>query len=204
MIFFLTRHDWVDGKGYNDKANDELLKAVGSLRRSGHRIGVLFCDWGHNQDESRSLVADLGYTENTKWLAPQATKRFMVLCSACDIVADQFKLGSFGGILFKAMATGTAILTYLNENDLLKMYPEVPPVINGRNAGELEAGLKRVLEDRALLLQLGRGGRDWIERYHSGEVTIRRQMEQYEKFLAGRQTTHTSNENAENSRKYKA
>ncbi|MEX2577570.1 MAG: glycosyltransferase [Verrucomicrobiales bacterium] len=185
LVFFPTRHDWVEGKGYNDKANDHLLRAIGDLwQGDGPATGLVLCDWGHNVKESRQLIRELGYERHTKWLAPQATKRFMKTCMACDVVADQFKLGSFGGILFKAMATGTPICTFLQEENLLRIYPEVPPVINVRTREEIRDRLGAALEDGEKLAEIGEAGRRWIENHHSGAETMERQFAQYREFLA--------------------
>ena len=183
LIFFPTRHDWVEGKGYNDKANDRLLEAVGKLRGNDESIGLILCDWGHNQAESRSLIDQLSYANHVKWVSPQATRRFMKMCCACDVVADQFQLGSFGGILFKAMATGTPILTYLDEQEMLKMYPSVPPVLNAKTVTEIVDLLTEAVSNSKLLDKIGLGGRQWIKEYHSGGETTSNQMIQYEKYL---------------------
>ena len=87
------------------------------------------------------------------------------------------------------MATGTAICTYLNEPEMLKIYPEVPPVIKGRTCDELVNSLGRALNDMTVLAAIGRGGRLWIETHHRGSDTVAAQMKQYRNFLARRQRT---------------
>lgn len=144
---------------------------------------MVFCDWGNNQEETRELVEELGYTKHTKWVKPQATRRFMAMCIASDITADQFKLGSFGGIFFKTLSSGTPTLTYLAEDEVTRVYPEMPPILNARTVEEIREALKDAFDQPEKLQELGKAGRDWIETHHSGMDTVKKQVEQYEIYL---------------------
>ena len=115
LFFHPTRQDWVEGTGYADKRNEVFLHAFGALRRRGFRVGLVVCAWGANVAQSRKLLAELGCSSYVRWTPPLAITPFERMCKACDVVVDQFKLGAFGGVVFKAMAVGTPIVTFLNE-----------------------------------------------------------------------------------------
>lgn len=185
ICFFPTRHDWIEGRGYNDKGNDRLIKAVSRLNElDGISVGLVLCDWGHNQAETRALLKDEGLEHRAIWITPQATRRFLIYCMASDIVADQFVLGAFGGILIKTLSAGVPLCTYLDHEMVSRMYPEPPPIINAKSEDEIYSHLKSLLSEPEGLGEIGRAGRRWIEKYHRGEETVDKQIRCYMDFMA--------------------
>lgn len=178
LVFHPARQDWVDGTGYADKRNDLLLLAFARLRQRGFRVGLVACEWGANVAESRALLADLGCAANVLWLAPQPVVRFERLCLACDVVADQFKLGSFGGVTFKAMAVGTPVLMRLDEERLRVQYASLPPIINCRTTDEIYLAIENLICDGALLSKIRHDTRKWIRDFHGKRDTVNKQVDQ--------------------------
>lgn len=179
LIFHPTRHDWVEGTGFADKKNEVLLLAFAELRARGWRVGLVACEWGANVSDSKHLLRSRGCSRHVQWIKPLAITPFERMCSACDVVADQFKLGAFGGVVFKAMATGAPILTYLNEVQLKKQYVECPPVINCTSADEVIMRLTALLNDRIALKVISEETRRWIKRFHGKKETINAQVDQF-------------------------
>lgn len=179
IFFHPTRQDWVAGTGYADKANDQFLRAFGELRRMGYRVGLVCCSWGKNTAQTRQLIEDYGCTPYVKWFSPLAIIEFERMCLASDVVVDQFKLGAFGGVLFKAMAVGAPILTYLDVERLKAQYPEAPPVINCQSTSEIIDRMVELIGNREMLQSLGEEGRGWIKRHHSKVSTINTQVDQF-------------------------
>ena len=186
LVFFPTRQDWVSGTGYADKGNDIFLRAFGALRAQGHRVGMVCCTWGANVAESRSLLESLGCARNVTWGPPLPTIQFERMCRAAHLVVDQFILGAFGGVLFKAIAVGAPILTYLDEAQLSRQFPECPPVINCRTEPEVVDALTRLISDTARLAEVGAASRRWMQTYHGKAKTIRLQTDQFLAVLRSR------------------
>ena len=183
VFFFPTRHDWVKGTGYADKGNDVFLRGLAALGASGISVGVVCCEWGKNVAESRALLAELGMTAHAKWIVPLPTVRFERMARAAHCVVDQFILGSFGGVMFKAMAVGAPVLTYLDEQQLLKQYPVIPPVVNCRTPGQIVEMMTPLLRDPQRLAGVGAAAREWMKQYHSKHDTISRQARVFESLL---------------------
>jgi hypothetical protein len=181
LCFFPTRHDWVAGTGYADKANDTFLLALAELRRKGVRVGAVCCEWGANVAQSKTLIATEGLEPHVMWERPMAMVKFERMARACDLVVDQFKLGAFGGIVFKAMAVGAPILTYLDEQRLLDQYPEIPPVINCRTTNSIVHALDSLAREPHRLVAQGQASRAWIKRHHGKETTVNLQFDQFRK-----------------------
>lgn len=179
LFFHPTRHDWVEGTGHADKGNDVFLRAFCSLRDSGARVGLVCCSWGSNVEESKALLDDRGCESYVRWVAPLAIIPFERMCLGADIVVDQFKLGAFGGVVFKAMAVGTPILTYLDESLLSRQYSEQPPVVNCRTAEEIVEKMKTIIASSEQLADIANDSREWMIRFHSKQTTVNKQIDQF-------------------------
>ncbi|MBK7674974.1 MAG: glycosyltransferase [Candidatus Accumulibacter sp.] len=179
IFFHPTRHDWVSGTGYADKQNEIFLRAFAELRTSGVAVGLICCEWGANVEESKRLLAESGCSQFVRWIPPQAITPFERYCLASDVVVDQFKLGAFGGVVFKAMAVGTPILTFLDVERLSKQYPVCPPVLNCRTQEEIVLAIRGALEHPDDLKALGGASREWMKRHHAKEQTVNAQVDQF-------------------------
>jgi len=179
LFFFPTRHDWVEGAGYADKANDTFLNAFGRLRTMGYRVGMVCCDWGQNVNSSKEILSKFNAEKYVHWREPMATIAFERTALACDCVVDQFKLGSFGGILFKAMAAGSPVMTYLNEEMIADQFSEAPPVINCKNEQDIIESVKSLYGGPELIGILGKKSQEWIRKHHSKKDVVNLQLTQF-------------------------
>jgi glycosyltransferase involved in cell wall biosynthesis len=187
LVFFPTRHDWVAGTGFADKANHHFLRAFARLRQAGHRVGLVCCRWGRNVEQSADLLRQLGVSSHVLWIEPLALQGFLRMVRATDLVADQFHLGAFGGVTFKALAAGAPMCTYLDEALLSAALPVPPPVINCRSEEEIFSRLLPFLEEPQRLREVAEAGRRWIATYHRGQDVARAQARVFLEFLASRQ-----------------
>ncbi len=188
LFFFPTRQDWVAGTGYADKANDVFLKAFREMRTSGKRVGMICCEWGANVAESKAFLEEAGLDQFVVWVKPLGIVEFNRIVGACDVVVDQFKLGSFGGVLFKAMSMGKPICTYLDVDSVLARYDSPPPVINCKNTEEILGAMEELIHDPKKLLAIEAESLAWIGQYHCGRDTVTAQTVQFEHFLQSSQT----------------
>ena len=177
-----TRQDWVEGTGYADKANDIFIRAFAMLRKEGQRVGLVCCSWGANVQETCNLLDELDCSRHVEWVAPMAIMSFERMCRACDIVVDQFKLGAFGGVLFKALAVGAPVLTYLDEERLLSQYAECPPVVNCRTTDDILIAMKVLIPSKERLAALGKASRSWMKKFHGKIETVNKQINVYRNY----------------------
>ena len=184
LFFFPTRHDWVDGGTWGNKANDVFLRAFCRLREEGFRVGMVCCLWGNNVKESMDLIDQRNCTDFVRWVQPQGIIAFTRMVKACDIVVDQFYIGAFGGVFFKSMSVGGVLCSYLNEEEMIKRYGTPPPLINCRTEEEIVKKIRETISNPEILKNISRLSREWIVKYHSCNDTIRRQLTQYQKFLS--------------------
>jgi len=180
LVFFPTRHDWVTGKGFADKGNDQMLRAFVKLRRAGLKVGIVCCAWGRNVLQSQTLMATAGVSSAVRWCPPLSSIAFERYMAACDVVADQFVLGAFGGVVFRALGMGRPVCTYLRTDDLSEMFGRAPPVLNCRTDDEIYVCLSELFRSSVKLRCLEAAGVEWMRQYHSGKETLRIQLEVYQ------------------------
>lgn len=186
LFFFPTRHDWVPGTGYADKANDSFLEAFVKLRAQGLRVGLVLCEWGANVEQSKSLLSRSGFDSHVHWTAPMAIVQFMRTARASDFVVDQFKLGAMGGIAVRAMMAGVPVVSHLDEQEVRRHYPELPPIVNCRTTEEIIDRVRPLLDQPEERRRLGDESRAWIDRHHAKRTALNIQVHRYRDFLDSR------------------
>lgn len=186
LLMHPSRHDWVVGTGFADKANDVALNAFVAMRRNGLRVGMVLCSWGRNVRESRAIVESAGLQQHVLWEPPMAGRRFLTVARACDVLLDQFKLGAFGGVTFKALAAGVPVCSSLDEKAMRSVFGEAPPVIVCRSERDLLERIPPLLKSPHELRRIGDASMLWVKRHHSGRQVAAAHAREYLDFLDGR------------------
>jgi glycosyltransferase involved in cell wall biosynthesis len=92
-----------------------------------------------------------------------------------DIVIDQVLLGIYGVVSMEAMALGKPVLCYIRE-DLVNTFPPELPIVNA-NLYTLVTELEKLLVNPELRVELGKRGREYVERYHDCRVVAQKLLE---------------------------
>ncbi len=109
-----------------------------------------------------------------------------------DLVVDQLLVGWYGGLAVEMMALARPVVAYLREEDLellpAEMRAEIP-VISAE-----PATIYNVLKDlltarRGELAEIGRRGREYVQRWHDPLRIAERLVADYEAALAGRRSS---------------
>ena len=183
ILFFPTRHDWIPDKGYRDKANDVFLRGFARLCKDQFSIGLIMCEWGNNIKESKTLVTELGISDYVMWKNPMGTIEYERYMLASGIVIDQFLLGAFGGVMFRALSAGKPVCSYIDQNQIIESYGGELPVINCKNEDEIYINLLKYLTDKTKLAEISELSKRWFNRNHSGWNTIVKQVNEYKKTI---------------------
>ncbi len=94
------------------------------------------------------------------------------LFASVDVVADQFIIGFHGYTAIEAMALGKPVLCYLSETGNV-IAPEECPIIN-TNPDTLYDTLRECALGKYDLAEIGRRGRDYVERHYSLQAIAQR------------------------------
>ena len=176
IIFHPSRQHWEAARHPSwEKGNDIFIRG---FARFVHEVnpaaGAVFVDWGKTVEESKALLDELGVGDRVLWIKEQPTASMTRYLRACDVTADQFYLGAFGGVMPKAMVYGRPTLIYLDEARHRWCFDEMPPICNTRTDSEVFAALRRLYVEPTYLQQMVADGQRWYERYHSSEVVSAR------------------------------
>jgi len=88
-----------------------------------------------------------------------------------DIIIDQLRTGSHGIFAIEAMAMGKPVLCYIRD-DLFSKYPPGLPILN-TNPDNIYDNLKLLIENPELRVELGKKGREYVERVHDSKKIAR-------------------------------
>jgi glycosyltransferase involved in cell wall biosynthesis len=131
----------------NIKGTEHLVRAVEELRDEGVALELELLQ-GRPNEEIRAAVR------------------------AADVIADQFLLPGYAMAAVEAMAAGKPVMDNLSglPPDLQATEAfECCPAVD-TNPQRLKEDLRRLAEDPELRRELGRAGREFVERFHSYEV----------------------------------
>jgi len=134
------------------KGTDFVLKAVEQLRNDGVKF-------------SFQLIHGVSYGEAMSWVR------------RCDILIDQLLLGSHGSLALEAMSYGKPVICYIRD-DLVEKYPSELPIVN-TNLETLESKILMLIQDGDLRHELGKKGRQYVEKYHDAKTVARQLVELY-------------------------
>jgi glycosyltransferase involved in cell wall biosynthesis len=76
------------------------------------------------------------------------------------------------------MALGKAVMCYIRKPDEYLLAPQECPIIN-THVDTLQEDLRRLVSSREELESIGRRGRQYVERYYSGEAFASRLLRAY-------------------------
>lgn len=173
LIFSPSRHNWCyeQSKGLSVyKGNDKMIKAMVEVKRHGLKTKLIFCDWGQEQHLSKQLIKDLELQNEVVWISPLSKRELAEYYNACDIVLDQFTIGTFGTNCIEAMACAKPVFIYLRPEIHNWAFKEMPPVVNVEESDEIANRLIQMLKNPELGKQLGQEALRWIRMYHSKEI----------------------------------
>jgi hypothetical protein len=174
VVFHPSRHHWQAERHPSwEKGNDVLLHGFGRfVREVAPRALLVLVRWGKTVAESEALLRIEGVDQRVLWIDPVPNRAMLRYIRASDLVADQFWLGTFGGITPKAMACERPVLLHLDAHVHRWCFPELPPVLECRSPEDVLQALSRCYRDPDFRHQRGVASREWYLRYHS-EAVIR-------------------------------
>lgn len=179
LLLHPTRHDWVAGTGFADKGNDVFLEAFIRMHAQGLKVGLVMCEWGRNVPESRALLDEAGLSSFVRWEPPMSGRRLLTVARASELVVDQFKLGAFGGVTFKALAAGCCVCTKLDVTACEAFFGKAPPVVNCATSGDVLEQVTALLGRPERLKEYSAASREWVAKFHSGRQVNAAHIRQY-------------------------
>ena len=180
-IFHPTNHIW------KDKRNDIFLNAFIELAKKRDDVYLITLNRGIDAKKSIKLLKS-GNIEGRYEIINSTLiqKEMLEYYQKCDLVADQFRLGSIGLIGIDCLSIGKPLISYINEILYEKAYGEKPPVISSQDSKTLSSLMNKIIEDKTMYKEIGKKSKDWYQKFHSEDVLIKKYKTLIEMVMQGK------------------
>jgi glycosyltransferase involved in cell wall biosynthesis len=180
IVLHPSRHHWSQARNPNlEKGNDILIEAFARLVKEVRPKALLvLASWGETIDKSRELIDRLGIADRIAWLPPLPMRALIDHIAASDVLADQFTIGAWGGIMPLGLMMGRPNLIHLVDGLHGWSYPSMPRVVNAGDVDGVYRGLV-AMTDPATAKAVGDAGKAWYDRYHSVSVVAARIIDSF-------------------------
>lgn len=175
VIFHPTAHNW------KQKGNDRFLNAFVKLCHERDDVHLIIINRGDDFKKSTELLKDTHCDGKFEILNSTVNQdELPELYNKADVVVDAFIDGSTGLIGQEAMSCGKPLIQYTDEDLYLKLYGEIPPIVNAKNENDVYNALKNLIENRDAANKVGKKSREWLLKHHDPEKIMRKYLFIYE------------------------
>jgi len=133
------------------KGTDRIVKAINELKREGYDIEFI-------------LIEDMPHVDAIEYY------------KQADIAVDQLKTGWYGMFAIECMALGKPVCVYIRKD--LESFLPFMPVLNTSPKNVVE-NLRLLVEDAKTRIQLGKKGREYVEKMHDSYKSTERLAKSY-------------------------
>ena len=156
---------------YYWKGHDLFLNALS--RRPNLDIHWLVSGWGVDNASARAYVKENKLEDSVTFLPFALSKPLLLrLMSASDLCVDQFYHGSYGTAALEAMAHGTPVMMWIDDEAFEARGWKPPPVLNAQTTDDIVRTLDLISSREIDLEERGRAAADWISRNHAPDVVL--------------------------------
>jgi glycosyltransferase involved in cell wall biosynthesis len=159
LFFCPSRHNW------ELKGTDVMLKAYADALKVEKDMHLVLTGWGGDLMRSRELSEHLGLNDRITWLSTLNKDDLIGMYRTCDVVLDQFVLGSYGTTTIEALMCGRPVVIRVERYEA--HYEGDLPFVNVRTQGDITNAMVELAQDHSLLKAKGDESRLWALKYHS-------------------------------------
>lgn len=99
------------------------------------------------------------------------------LYKKADIIIDQISVGTYGVFAIEGMALGKPVITYIDD-EMKKSFPDSLPIVSC-DFDNFRETIEDLISDPQKCHDLGRRGREYVERYHDNKKVTKHLTEIY-------------------------
>ena len=164
------------------KGNDVFIKGFQEFLSRGGRGKLYLVEHGCDMLRTRELVRNLGIEESVVFLPLLSSNKMRLFYDKADVVADQFLCGAFGCTCLEAMAMERPVLISINEEDVVREYGEMMPVLNCRTPEQICENLL-LMRDEPERREIGKKARKWVVKHHDKNLVAKKLLSTYSEIL---------------------
>jgi glycosyltransferase involved in cell wall biosynthesis len=144
-----------------EKGFDLLIQAVKNVVADGHDVGLLIAGEGQIEDELKSQIQDAGLADRVQLVGFLSDPRD--LYQAIDLFVLSSLREGLPNVVLESMATEVPILTTRVAGiPAVMTHEENGYIVDCDSAEQLEAGLRRCIDDDALRQRIAAGGKSKV------------------------------------------
>lgn len=175
------------------KGNDILIKGFAEFAKSNQDSILVIVDRGIDSQQTHDLVKSLGIENKIQFIkGPLNSTELLHYYNLSDVIADQFVLGSLGSVGWEAFSCAKPLLAFVNEKQYSLLYGQAPPIANASNPSEVAKKLESLKDDKKRSI-IGKQSREWIIKYHSSELFVKKIKIIYDSILQNQQPEEIRN-----------
>lgn len=176
IVFHPASHIW-DVKG-----NDKLIRGFSYFVKNNPNSILIVINHGVDVGKSHELVKSLGIENKVRFINALNSTELLRLYNLSDVIADQFIYHGIGGIGMEAFCCEKPLLVSCHQSAYNNLIPESPPAVNATTSSEVCEQLE-YLKDRIVRQDVGKRGRQWMEKYLAPEIISRKSRIIYESVI---------------------
>ncbi len=178
VIFHPTAQIW------RLKGNDKFIKAFVRLCKERDDVYLYLIERGEDLDRAKDLLTEPLQNGKVHFIhGPLKQSGLVEYYNMCDIIADQFTLGSVGSIGWETLSCKKPLLAFIHSELYARTYGEAPPIVNVNDEDSIYDALCKLITSRSLREEIGEASRQWITRYHSADTFVKKCTRLYEGIL---------------------
>lgn len=188
LILMASSQNW---STHHNKGSIRALESFIELRKRGLAVGLIAVEWGAQLSESRDLLEREGLSHFVKWVTPMPRHGMQRMMANVDAVWDQFGMDAFGALALRTLEQGTPLISSGISEEAAALIGKQVPWIKAQSTEEIVTavcalhqetkvrGREQVIGDSRSI------ARDWLERFHSPQITAQLQADVYRPLVAG-------------------
>ncbi|WP_166286177.1 glycosyltransferase, partial [Candidatus Nitrosotalea sp. FS] len=150
-------------------------------------------DRGVDSKQTHELVKSLGVENKIQFIkGPLNSTELLHYYNLSDVIADQFVLGSLGSVGWESFSCAKPLLAFVNEEQYGMLYGQSPPIANASNPSQVAKQLETLKDDKTRNT-IGKQSREWIIKYHSPELFVKKIKVIYDSILQNQQSREIRN-----------
>jgi len=146
------------------KRNNLFLEAFEKLCSERNDVYLIISERGPDLEKAKKILENGNAKNNYKFVPPLDATQMEYHYNLCDVVVDQFGIGSMGMISMEAMKYAKPVILELDEESFRACYYNFPnSLINVGSSNEIYTKLKKLILNPKLCEEIGTKNRKWVD-----------------------------------------
>ena len=169
IFFHPTNHIW------DEKNNHLFLKAFVRLTELKNNVFLIIINRGEDSKKSIEFLKKSKIEGKYEILSSSLNQIEMSkYYELCNVVVDQFGVGSLGSIGLEAMYFKRPLISYIRDDIYKTFYKEKPPVLSCRREDEIFQILLKLVENNEFYQKVAIQSYEWINKFHSVDILVKK------------------------------